>query len=1006
MKQIGLDKYRNHSSPVFEDISIKDIIEIEGGVPATLNNDHSISLVIEYFGINVGSKDIEGFIKPKILKQFNSLLTESQGTKVTFNFVKFFGKDDEVEIPKEALIHEKERMKLYNKNIQDKNVKKERFFACVNIFPEKTNDISQVRLAIINTKMFLGGKISDEDNAILTRSALSDIDKRVVSVKRIMDKLKDVLNECGVSYKAPVTKQDLFNIILNFTLPRDYGNISVNYDEYESTRAQIFNSEKVSRSHKGFFLNGYFHRVYSMDKLPRENVYFGQLEDKLLTMGYEFYYSLSVCALSKKETDKVFASTLRRKRIDDIRWGQNKKRQIKETQEIEKEEDIAIEQGTELSRGSAILVVKIPEWQIEEKCREARISFERYVDDLDAELKSKKFDQFGGSSWQAEDYGHFLFYSKTLIGSSTLFSDDALVFETKQTDIPFLIPLRSLARRDLRRNGVSFYYSESEANGTPGGTIAFDHFDKSLQAPNCEIFGGTGSGKSVLIQSLLTAFMSKRFDGADVIIRGTDIGGATGSYEKITEIYGGEVWKFKGKQKPNINILKEINPEKARPKEYFLKKVSKKIHKLLLDHDIEITESETKNLCRDMYSEMSERDNDDLASNRGLREIIFDLVDGKYKKEIDVSDELIEEIKLRPGNCLPESDDLNFILSLMDIFLTPGANPGGGFGDGSIDIDFVSDAILRCYELKNDDFPDISDFRDMLIDLQGEDSEDSLLSYMIRSLSNWTREGKYPFFDLPTNVNLESSIIIADLNDLIKNETIDKIGAAYVAVINKIFMEDLYAKFNHARMFLGDENWKVAKSSKMLRDFQEGIKRLARKYGFFNVNATQGGLDYAPFPSFLKAVKNNTFTYFVAGVVPSEIDELCSFYGWGEDIREKLREEVKLKETDDGKGGKRVSFGRAIMINQKKGGQESVLIDNILTPIELEIYHTDADTSRIHAFYKSRKKMNLTERIDFMREKKHLFDNELIDYLSKSGQDKLVTSILEERRIEENKGDD
>lgn len=1001
--QTGLDKYSETHSPIFEDIKIRDLIELKDGTPVVLNDDHSISIVFEYFGVNIPAKDVEGYIRSKLMHQFNLLFSDIQETKTTVSFTKFFGAEKEVPVPEGALPHEEERIKKYNHSVREKLVKSERFFASVNIAPSREREVGRIKLAIINTKLFLNMNLSKEDKFIMNRAAFSDMDKRTTNLTRTAEKLRDALTECEIRYKMPVNKQDLFNTLVVFTIPRDHNYLDLKYDPTESVRRQIFGGEVLRRSHKGFSLNGYFHRVYTLDELPEYTTAFGELESKLLNLPYEFFYTISASSLSKTETDKVFAATWRKKKIQDMEWGKNSKRTDKEDRDLEAEEEIAIEKGTELSRISATIVVKVPEYKVQEECRKQDISFERYVDDLDHELKTRYFKNFGNSRWQAEENGHFFFFSRSFIGSHSTFSQDALIVETKQSDVPFLIPFTSLARRELRRDGLSFYYTKSHTSGIPGGAVAFDHFDDRLQAPNWEIFGGTGSGKSVKIQSLITSFMARRFSGADVIIRGTDIGGAVGSYEKIVEVYGGKILKFKGRQKPNINILSEISPEKSRPKEKFLHEVAEDVVYPVVSEKVNIEKEEAVGFCRDIYAKLTEREAEDYNMGRDFSFYLTDFIEDKYDVKISMSEDQKDFVKLRPGNCLPEEDDLEFIMLLMDIFLTPGSRPGGGFEDGVIDEDFVSRVIVKTYEIFDDRFPTISDIKDTLERINQDGEEDPVISNMIDSLSNWTKEGKYPFFDLPTNIDFDSSIIIADMNDLISAEAdkVNKISAAYVNIINKIFIEDLFRKRDKARMFLGDENWKVAKSSAKMRDFLESIKRLARKYGFFNINATQGGLDYAAFPGFARAVKENTFGYIIPGMKSSQVDEVCDYYAWGDNIREKLRKEVGLKETDDGMGGTRKSFGRALMILVTNSGDEDVLVDNILTPTEFEVYHSDDQEGAIHTFYKKRRGLGINDIVKLVVSKEYAFDDELLDYLKSSGKERVVNKIERIRKADE-----
>jgi ABC-type multidrug transport system fused ATPase/permease subunit len=1009
--QTGLSKYADTHSPIFEDMKIRDLLELKDGTPIILNEDHSISVVFEYFGVNIPAKEAEGYIRSKLLHRFDKLFADIQETKITISFTKFFGAEKEVEIPEGALVHEIERIKKYNNSARERCIKSERFFASVNIAPSREREVGKIKLALINTKLFLNKELTKDEKYMINRAAFSDMENRTVAISRISGALKDTLTECDIRYKMPSNKQELFNILLTFSLPRDHNEVEIKYDSSESVRRQIFSSEKIRRSHKGFFLNGYFHRVYTLDDLPEYNVYFGELEQTLLSMPYEFFYTISTSSLSKTETDKVFAATWRKKKIADMEWGKNQKRVDKEERDLETEEEVAIEDGTSLSRVSAMIVIKVPEYRVEEECQKQSISFERYIDDLDHELKTRYFKDFGNSRWQPEENGHFYFFSKAFIGCNSTFSEDSLLVETKRSDVPFLIPFTSLARRDLRQDGLSFYYSKSSNSGVPGGAIAFDHFDKRLKAPNWEIFGSTGSGKSVLIQSLMTAFMGKRFQGSDVIIRGTDIGGAVGSYEKFVEMYGGKILRFKGRQKPNINILSEINPEKSRPKEDFLKKVSEEIiYEKLNGGSDSITHEESLNLAREIYGNLSNREDEDYKMNKDFLYYFKDVCSERFDVKLSLSKEEEEMVKLSPGNCLPEEDDLDFIMMLMDTFLTPGSRPGGGFEDGIIDEDFISSVVLKTYELLGDRFPSISDVRDTLEKINDIEEPDPSITNMIESLGNWTRDGKYPYFDLPTNVEFDNPVIIADMNDLISSDSdkVSKISSAYVNIITKIFVDDLFRKRDKARMFLGDENWKVAKSSPKMRGFLESIKRLARKYGFFNINATQGALDYAPFPDFMSAVKENTFGYLIPGMDSSSVDKVCDYYGWGDGIREKLKKDVGLKETDDGRGGTRKSFGRALMIMKANSGVEDCLVDNILTPTEFQLYHSDDEEGAIHTFYLKRREMGIAERIEFIKSEKYAFDDELLDYLKSSGKQDVVfriEKIRKEREEEENKKD-
>jgi hypothetical protein len=993
MREADRDKFDSKTG-IHDDYQLQDIVDIGNNNLIVFNHDGTVSRLIEFFGKNnssFGEVEYESFFSSlyPVIASF-----DTKETTVQFVMVKDVAK--KVETHNEMPKHLTERQNSYNSFVDGGVMYHKRFFLSISFTPSNAKSVGFVKRnsRIIKNVLFDG--LTSRDRQEIYEEKQWDIKNRVQKLDRAIDIVKQTLTANKVRWKVMKNKQEYWDVLQKFTRPSKSRVDSIAIDsDVESPAQTLFSGVTAETSKYGFFLDKYYHRVYTIDRLPQATVFGDSLTTTLLSAPYEMIYQVNLRAMSFEETNKHFSRKI----------SESKLQQLKNDGAIENDYSLDVNQNKAVEAAikaaeigevgiqtSVNLTLKVPENEVKRVFESEGLSEREYCERLDDSLAHSVFGQFGSSEWIAEDCMHWQNFIANLPCSSSLYSDSFKTETIMPLEVPYLLPLFDIRRDDLTHDGVNHLYLDV-SQGTPRGILPFDLFDSTLNAFNYLIFGSTGMGKSVLINLLVSMVMAKKYTkNTKPITRIIDIGGdgQVGSFKKIVKLFDGEEINFSKLDKPHIQIL-EVKPEQSIATPEHLVVVAKKIMKATGLDDIE----NVKLLAGQVFGELIDMPIADRKKTAAIDKIIkgsFNSDPGKIR----------DFFILKPGQCEPNSEDFNIIMSLFSVMVAPESSIGSGFAGAGIDHDAFSSLIQSAYRKTPKRFPRISDVIAIAKDLSS-DIENDPFQPIVKAVSKWSLEsGVYKFFDQETNVNFDNPFIVFDLNGIKRDK---KLQIIYTTIINKIIDDDMYNKFGVPRLKVMDENWELMKISKEMSESYIGAMRKARKYKFATISATQGPMDYfADDPSIGEAIIGNAQATIFCGFSDSDtvsIQRAAETYNVPLGAQPELSNlGVKTMITDDGREIN--THARAMMLLNRKGGRECYLVDNLLSKFEYMLYSSSADDNLILSFLQDQRgAASVLDAIDMVVCDAHIWDDELVEFLNRSNAESAAKDILAKRKAVE-----
>jgi hypothetical protein len=247
-------------------------------------------------------------------------------------------------------------------------------------------------------------------------------------------------------------------------------------------------------------------------------------------------------------------------------------------------------------------------------------------------------------------------------------------------------------------------------------------------------------------------------------------------------------------------------------------------------------------------------------------------------------------------------------------------------------------------------------------------------------LKNWTREGSYPMFDLPTNINVENDIILADLKGL-ENEP--QLQVVYTMLLSDIFNDKMYFTRDRRKLMVRDEAWSLMKNARARDYFVEDL-RTARKNGFATISISQLPNDYMrPDPDVGRAIMSNMqvniFCKFESDSICKEIGQE---YGLNDEIVNEMKGLGVIKEIQ-ADGSYKAAYSKFMMVM----GRSVYILKNLLHPFEYNLYSSSADDNSIVDYYmkKTRRFESLEDTLWFMARRQHIGDEGLATHLEQAG---------------------
>lgn len=749
---------------------------------------------------------------------------------------------------------------------------------------------------------------------------------------------------------------------------------SLNDKHFKTPSDFLTKDLQVDQFKKHWIADGCLNMLFSMESAPDPHLDFSALESaRFLKIGtkegvrnlpYFGTFTVAWSSMTKEQGDLLFRlrNAIAMGMTSDRKGLFEDKMAAKEARDINRMHEEFIEGGSDMVRASVMFQLSIPLHYLD-RYFDTKLADPELIISIAREVSSD-LDAIGRAKWKVEDRTHYSAWINSIPGSiKTSGETHSLpMLYLSLSGAMHLVPLFSTISPDQSAYSGGNYFITEDSQ-----MFVFDHFSKNNgAAANFSICGATGSGKSVLAQTLIMMLEPKE---PNIMIM--DFGGGNvGSWTKLCSIMGGVELKFGSARPPRINPF-QLNQSDSFPNR------SKK-KSLAIELGLDPNSEDDMVSIDNLYLYLRSEDSPFLPVSIKLRSmiercpIIEDYVLGlnendSYKKIVNVLD-------LKPTDVRPGDKAVAAIRLVLNILLAQDVG-----ADGPKDspwshflLDDINDAIMYLYENfkkmphKPGDWPTLSDFCQALTevhearrgDLESGVS-DGVVNYalLMRRLSQYCRGGLDPFLDGQTNVNINRRVIehgveverpakfvLADMANIADPRKI----ALYTVVVNEFMSRVLYNARESRGVIIRDEAWLFMRS-KIAAPYLEADYRLARKYGFSVVTIAQ---QYTDFSS--SVLQNNTQNWVVCSLGSSdEIGHAHERFRFTEEERSLFssgRMGTQIKK--DAFSGRIVDAFSRTMIANKSG---KFFIKNKISLPERWITTTDDDETFIFNYYKDTK---------------------------------------------------
>lgn len=960
--QKGSQSTQKNESPIFEDLTLWKIVKTKQNRYVMLHTDGSVSTIIPFSGINNTSFTEEDY--EAMFKRMQTTIDEIYDSNLTIQFVMM--RDNNVsQLDVSTLPSYLKPRAQYLKNLAENyQLFVNRFYLSVHYANKsattKKNFFKAIKDVITQ---------QEQDSTEMYKKNMEGLNERVAEVSRTYDAMIEMLTGCGAEFSVLDSEQAFYNCIQQFTRPSKHkdGNLIIDQDQNHpiSPRQQLFSGVRANIRRKSFTLDDYYHKVWTLDRAPRDMIY-GKSIETIENVPFEFIYSVTFRLMDSKESLNLFKWKLGEKRIAE---GGNEGA-IVEDRSLSAETKRISDNYDQFAYGdargvsiSANFVLRVQESFVDKLCLKTQMTKEEMLRKFDQDLTKRVFARFGGSEWAEEENTQWLLFNQIIPGFSNIKSGILKEMFLSTENIPYFFALYD-NKRNLTHNGTNHFVDMR------GNRVVFELMDPSLPAWNYSISGQTGSGKSVLMNAILTMQLAELVKtGKKPIICILDVGGDRGSYTKFMQLIKGTQINLSGAVKPRIQAL-SIVPERSLPTPAKVNTISE----TLLSNNPDMDDPDKMPiLVRAYYEEFIKEGGNNL--NDYEREKLFETVFGlEYKKSYK------ELMVLNPGECEPSLRSFNLIMGLIEVILSSNIKEIDGFR--MFDYDEISHIVRETYRRTEKRFPYLTD----LYNVASEMSRDKdghlnpLANKMLIKLKNWTREGSYPMFDLDSNIDVTNDIVLADLKGL-ENEP--QLQVVYTMLISEVFNNKMYFTRDRRKLMVRDEAWSLMKNAKARDYFVEDL-RTARKNGFATIAISQLPTDYLkPDPDVGRAIMTNMqvniFCKFESDFICKQIGQE---YGLNQEIVEEMKSLGVVKEVQPD-GSYKASYSKFMMVM----GRSVYVLKNLLHPFEYILYSSSAEDNAIIDYYMKKTKQyeELEDVLWLIAQGKHKGDMGLADFLETGG---------------------
>lgn len=983
--QQGTDYHKTLEGPIYDELSLYKVVETNKGRPVIVHLDGSTSTIVPFESINANSFEEEDFVA--LFDRIKTVVEDLDHEEISVQFVM---KRQAAEVGLEKISHLPTYLKpraTFLKNLSENNqLFENKYYLAVHCQNKIQRSEKEGMIE------FIVNRIKQRTNTLFNlNKSMENIDRRLSKVLETTDSLTQLLDQIGSSFRVLKSKQEYYDIIQEFTRPDkskvDKIEVDASTEKFESPRSAMFAGVRADVKKEYFTLDNYFHRLYTLDRAPRK-VITGKSISALDSLPMEFFYSVTFRKMGYEETKNKFKFALASARM---LQGSNEDSIVEDrtldanTERISDHYDTFAFGDSSGVEVSCNLVFRIKESFLDRMQKEDQVSRKELLRRLDQAMHKSVFASFGNSSWINEPHSGWQVFNRIIPGFSSAYNIYLKKIVLVSNDLPYFLSIYDSKMRGVFHNGTNHFIDMKD------NLVTFELMWKKLPAWNYSISGQTGSGKSVLMNAILTMQFADAADGKPPTICILDVGGDRGSYSKFMDLVKGTKINLSGSVKPKIQML-EIEPQRSKPSinrrkqlaKFFLnEKVNNKVIKkpakkeeedLMTKLDLEII------AYYDSLLNLGAEKTNDKARRRIFEECFEGL---KFK------DDYLKELELKEGQCIPDQNRLNMIMSLMEVILSSSDKDMDGFI--SFDPDEVSQTILETYEIigeREGRFPRISDLYN--VTKETRDEEKPATRKFLSKIQNWTVNGQYPMFDQPTNVDMTNNVILADMKGV---ESQPKLQMMYTLLISQMFSDKMY--FGRGRkMIIRDEAWSLMKNARAREFFVEDL-RTARKNGFATVALSQLPTDYlSPDEQVGRAIMSNM-----------QVNIFCKFEG--EAVCRTVATEYNLNEevykemttlgvhTKTGADGvPKPDFAKFMMLV----GRDVYLLKNKLHPFEYALYSSSADDNEIIDYYRfhapeDQKIEDLESVLWHIAEGRHKGDEGLIAYLEYEGYKAIARQI-------------
>ncbi len=972
----GSKIHEAEESPIFENVSLYKAIKTNKGRTLLLHNDGSVSMIIPFEGINNTSLSEADF--EHMFRRIQSTLDDVDSKDMSLQFMMVrdsnVGSTNKDHLPSFL----KPRADYLDFLAENYMLFVNKFY--LNIHCQMHSNTKEGTF----TKLYNKWKYR-KDYTYQYEKSMNDIEMRVTKTVELADAMCQMLVDIGATFKIIKDEQEYYNIIQEFTRPAKHKieNVKVdNKDPNASPRQQIFSGVRASVNKHDFTLDDYYHKVWTLDRSPKE-VIFGKTIEAIETVPFEFIYSVTFRTASTQESLSTFKMKLAEKRMA----AGNNQGALVEDRTLIADENRVSRSYDQFAEGDAVgvvvsanFVLRAKEEFIEKMCRASRVSREEMLRRFDQNLTKRVFSRFGASEWVNEEGTGFPVFCSILPGMSSMYTGILKTLFLTTANLPYFFAIYD-NKRHLKHNGTNHFVDAR------GNRVIFDLMDPTLPAWNYSISGQTGSGKSVLVNALLTMQFAETAQGKRPVICILDVGGDRGSYTKFMDLVKGTQINLSRTMKPSIQMF-ELVTERSLPNSKKIKDVAKVVFEDIkkdpeLKDKYDLTKLEVK--VREYYNERIGLPPEMANNDYELKKLFLEMIGFDEKKGYR------ELFKLNPGEVLPDQKQFNLIMGVLEVVLSTSSKKLDGFD--VYDYDEISEIVMETYRRigeRENRFPYMTDFLNIATEMVDQNEPDA--RRMLTKIKNYTKEGAYAMFDQDTSIDISNDVILTDLKGL---ESEPQLQMIYTLLISQLYNNKMYFTRDRRKLIVRDEAWSLMQNERARRYFVEDL-RTARKNGFATIAISQLPTDYlSPSVQDGRAIISNfQVNIFCKFSTDSICREVGQEYGLTAEIVEEMKSLGVQKEIQED-GSFKPTYAKFMMVM----GKSVYVLKNLLHPFEYALYSSSAEDNAIIDFYTKVKKTHssLEEVLWVIAQGQHIGDNDLAQFLEDSGYSNMAIRVRKKK---------